>query len=666
MTHIHLSTKKITIATLLLLLIGFTSYAQTIKRVKPTWWFGESGAANFNNYRGTTQMLNENMTVPTAFHQGSSVKPYASLLAEYRPGKVIGGILNVAFDNRGGTFDAVVAPCNCPANLSTKLSYITIEPSLRIAPFASAFYVFAGPTIAVNLSKEFTYLQEKQTEVHADYSDIRKTMFGAQAGLGIDIPLSAKASPAQMTLSPFAAFQTDLFDQPRTIETWAIYTIRAGVALKFGSKKIAVLAALPSIPKSDTITNTITNTITVNNKAIQFSVRAPKVVPLNRSVKETFPLRNSVFFDMNSSNIPNRYVYLTPSQAIAFKESNLQNAQPDNLNTGRSARQLAVYHNILNIIGDRLRNSPRSAITLVGSSDNNSTEGKLMAENVKEYLVSNFGINSPRITTDGRDKPIIPSEQPGATKDLALLREGDKRVDIMSNSPELLLQVGGVSSGFLKPIQISAVQQDPLDSHVVLSVDGAGDQLKVWSVDITDEQGTVQHYGPYITDQASIPGKTILGTNHQGNYKVVMTGETKTGQIIMKESTVSLIKMDDPKQEGLRYSILFDFDKYKTIDSYTKFLTEIVTPLIPNNGTVIIHGHTDIIGDEKYNHTLSHNRANETQQIIEKALTTTGKKGVMFEVIGYGKDAAMAPFDNNLPEERFYNRTVIIDIIPSK
>jgi outer membrane protein OmpA-like peptidoglycan-associated protein len=404
----------------------------------------------------------------------------------------------------------------------------------------------------------------------------------------------------------------------------------------------------------------------VYKRQVQFSVRAPKVVPLNRQVKETFPLRNSVFFDMGSSNVPSRYVYLTPSQAMAFKEANLQNTQPDNLNNGRSARQLAVYHNVLNIVGDRLRNNPSSAITLVGSSDNNPTEGKLMAENIKEYLVSNFGINSTRITTEGRDKPMIPSEQPGATKDLALLREGDRRVDIMSNSPELLLQVGGVSSGFLNPVQISAVQQDPLDSHVILNADGAADQLKVWSVDVTDEQGAVQHYGPYTEDQASIPGKTILGTNQQGNYKVVMTGETKTGQIIMKESSVSLMKMDDVKQEGLRYSILFDFDKSKTIDSYAKFLTDVVTPLIPENSTVIIHGHTDIIGDEKYNHTLSHNRAMEAQQIIQKALAVAGKKGVKFEVLGYGEDASMSPFENNLPEERFYNRSVIIDIIPGK
>ncbi len=43
-----------------------------------------------------------------------------------------------------------------------------------------------------------------------------------------------------------------------------------------------------------------------------------------------------------------------------------------------------------------------------------------------------------------------------------------------------------------------------------------------------------------------------------------------------------------------------------------------------------------------------------------------GKKGIKFEIFGFGEDAGMAPFENNLPEERFYNRTVIIDIIPAK
>jgi outer membrane protein OmpA-like peptidoglycan-associated protein len=246
------------------------------------------------------------------------------------------------------------------------------------------------------------------------------------------------------------------------------------------------------------------------------------------------------------------------------------------------------------------------------------------------------------------------------------LREGDRRVDIISTSPGLLLQVGGTTSMFLKPVQIKAVQQDPLDSHVIFNAEGAGELLTSWMVNITDEQGTVQHYGPYTTNKASVPGKTILKGNTQGNYKVVMLGQTKSGQTVSKESSVSLVKTAVQGQEGLRYSILFDFDKSKSIAAYDKFLTDVVTPLIPENSTVIIHGHTDIIGDEKYNHTLSHERASGAQRILEKAIAAKGTKGVSFETFGYGEETNAAPFENGLPEERFYNRTVIIDIVRGK
>lgn len=643
------------------MLVAITVTAQQPKRVQPVWWFGESVAANMNFYRGTTQMLNSSVSVPTAFHEGSSVRPYASLLTEYRPGRVWGGMLNVAFDNRGGTFDQVMAPCNCPADLSTNLSTIAIEPSLRIAPFASAFYVFAGPTLGINISKSFTYEQEKQPVVRGDWSDIRKTVLSAQAGLGIDVPISARTSPTQWTLSPFASFQTDLGQSPRTVESWAGHTIRAGIALKFGTSR----KAIPVTPIADTSGYTKIPVV-VPAKDVQFSVRAPKLVPLQRNVKETFALRNSVFFDMESSAIPNRYVTLSKTQAVSFKEELLQQSQPNDLSNGRSYRQLAVYYNILNIMGDRLRTHPQSTIALSGASDKNPAEGKEMAENVKKYLVTVFGIDGSRITTEGRDKPVIPSEQPGATKDLALLREGDRRVDIVSTSPELLMQVGGSTSPFLRPVQIAAVQQDPLDSHVIFNADGADTLLKSWNVQITDEQGTIQRYGPYTQSQASVPGKTILGSNTQGNYKILMLGETKSGLPVQKESFVSLMKADNPKQEGLRYSVLFDFDKSKTILAYEKFLTDVVTPLIPDNGTVIIHGHTDIIGDEKYNNTLSQERALSTQQIIERALAKTTKKGIRFETYGFGEDENMAPFENNRPEKRFYNRTVIIDIVPDK
>jgi outer membrane protein OmpA-like peptidoglycan-associated protein len=656
MLPFHSIKQKAPLLSLVLICAGLAVNAQTVKRTQPTWWFGESGAANLNYYRGTTQMLNNSVTVPTAFHKGDGVKPYFSLLTEYRPNRTLGGMLNIAYDNRGGKFDGVTAPCNCAADLTTNISYVTIEPSLRLAPFSSAFYIYAGPTVSFNVNRSFKYQQEKQADKTGDWSNINKTVFSAQAGAGIDLMLSKPANPTQVSLSPFVSFLTDLGQAPRADQSWSFYTVRAGLAMKIGSHK----------RKATAVPGTSGEPIAAAEQKINFSVRAPRLISPERQVKETFPLRNSVFFDMGSVEIPSRYVLLNNAQARAFREEQLQESQPDNLSTGRSSRQLAVYYNIVNILGDRLRSNPQSSISLSGASDKNPVEGKVMAEKIKTYLVTVFGIAASRITTEGRDKPVIPSEQPDATRDLPLLREGDRRVDIVSTSPELLMQVGGSTSPFLRPVQIKAIQADPMDSHVIFNAVGASDLLKSWSIEITDEKGVVQHFGPYTKDQASVPGKTILGNNTQGNYKIVMTGESRSGKMIREESSVSLLKAGDDRQEGLRYSILFDFDRSKSISAYESFLADVVVPLIPENGTVIIHGHTDIIGDEHYNVTLSQDRAAGAKQIMEAALLKAGKKGVRFETYGFGEDTGMAPFENKFPEERFYNRTVIIDIVSHK
>ena len=645
---------------LLLGIVGMAGHAQQVVRPQPKWWFGFSGAANFNFYRGTTQMLDKDFSVPTAFHKGHGVRPYGSLLTEYRPNKVWGGMLNVAYDGRGGKFNGVTAPCNCAASLSTNISYIAVEPSLRLAPFSSAFYIFIGPTVSFNLAKSYHYTQQKQPDTKGTWSDIHGVVLSGQAGAGIDIPISAKTKPNQATLSPFASFQTDIGHDPRSEGGWSFYTIRAGIALKFGTTGKASPAKAVQEPVA------APPVAVVADKDVDFTVRAPKAIPGSRRVKETFALRNSVFFNMGSTEIPNRYVMLSPAVAATFKERQLQDAQPNDLSSGRSGRQMAVYHNILNILGDRMRSNPSSTIVLTGASDKNPVEGRVLAENVKAYLVSVYGIEPARITTVGRDKPVIPSEQPGVVRDLALLREGDRRVDIASNSPGMLMQVGGAGQGMLRPVEISAIQEDPMDSKVLFNVGGASKALQSWSVEVTDDKGHMQHYGPYTGDQAAISGKTILDGRSEGNYKIVMTGLTSSGHSIRKESSVSLVKREDPLQTGLRYSILFDFDRSKTIDAYEKFLTEVVTPLIPDNGTVIIHGHTDIIGEDAYNMSLSRDRANGAQRIIERALARSGKKGVSFQTYGFGEDAATAPFENGLPEERFYNRTVIIDIIAAK
>lgn len=632
--------------------------AQVTQFTKPSWWFGGAGGANFNFYNGSTHNLNAGFTPPVVFHNGKGVGLFVAPLVEFhRPGSRWGGMMQVGYDSRKGSFDQQTTPCDCPADLATDLRYITVEPSLRFAPFKSNFYLFGGPRLAFNVAKSFTYElginpelpeQAPTPDVKGDFSNVNKSLLSMQIGAGYDIPLSSQFKQTQAVLSPFVSFQPYFGQSPRSTETWTMTTLRAGVALKFGRGR------------------KITAEDVVSGSQVQLSVVSPKNIPGERRVRETFPLRNYVFFNIGSTEIPDRYVMLRKEQVKDFKENQLEVITPKEL-SGRSGRGMTVYYNVLNILGDRMGKNPSATITLVGSSEKGPADGKAMAESVKRYLVGIFGIDASRMHTEGRDKPKIPSEQPGGTLELGLLREGDRRVSIESSSPALLMEFQSGPDAPLKPVEIATMQEAPLDSYVSFNVADEKEELASWSLEIRDEKGTVQNFGPYTQEKVSIPGKSILGTRPEGDYKVTMIGQTKDGKTVEKQTTTHMALWTPPKdEEGMRFSVIYEFNESKAINMYEKYLTDTVTPKIPKNGTVIIHGHTDIIGDEANNQKLSLARANDVRKIIENSLSKSGRSDVKFEIHGFGEDQKLSPFENKYPEERSYNRTVIIDIVPRK
>jgi outer membrane protein OmpA-like peptidoglycan-associated protein len=659
--------KNLILSLLILMGILATVQAQDTLYTKPSWWFGAAAGANFNFYRGSTQELNLDVTVPTAFHNGSGVGLYiAPLLEFHRPDKILGFMLQVGYDSRRGKFDQVTIPCNCPADLSTGLSYISIEPSLRLAPFKSNFYLYGGPRLAFSSGKSFTYKvglnpdipdQLAEPDVKGDFSKVYKSMITMQIGAGFDIPLSSQDKARQSVLSPFVSFQPYFNQDPRSIETWNLTTVRVGVALKFGrGHKIAAAVIAPAAVV----------VVAVAEPEVKFSIYSPTNIPVERRVRETFPIRNYVFFDLGSTEIPDRYVLITKDQVKAFREDRLETFTPKHL-SGRSDRQMTVYYNVLNIVGDRMGRNPSAVVRLAGASMEGIPDGLAMAESVKRYLVSVFGIDASRINTEGRIKPSIPSEQPGGTKELVLLREGDHRVSIWSESPAMMQEYQTGPDAPLKPVEIVGVQEAPLDSYVTFNAEGAKDAFSSWSLEVRDENGSLQKFGPYTQEKVSVPGKSILGSRPSGDFKVTMVGKTKSGKTIKTEARVHMVLWTPPtNEEAMRFSIIFEFNESKAIGVYDNYLTNIVTPKIPQNGTVIIHGHTDVIGDEANNMVLSLARANEVKGIIESALSKAGRSDVKFEVYGFGEDQSLAPFANGTPEERFYNRTVIIDIIPPK
>lgn len=104
--------------------------------------------------------------------------------------------------------------------------------------------------------------------------------------------------------------------------------------------------------------------------------------------------------------------------------------------------------------------------------------------------------------------------------------------------------------------------------------------------------------------------------------------------------------------------INFDFDKSDIKPEFVPVLDEAVKILKENSDIkVIIEGHTDWTGTEKYNLGLSERRAASVcNYLVEKGISQN-----ILEPIGYGEDNPIA--DNHTPEGRSMNRRVVFNIL---
>ncbi|MGE3800606.1 MAG: outer membrane beta-barrel protein [Candidatus Kapaibacterium sp.] len=622
-----------------------------------SWWFGVYGGVNYSTFSG--ELRNFGSIPGSSFTEGSGLGPTFGGLFEYNPGKLLGFTMMVGYDGRPVGFDSAVTPVSETASvtegLSTSLSYLSVEPSLRLNLGNRFFHLLLGPTFNFNLGKgsEYTTVDTNgaANTTTSDLVGVRGFAIGAQGGVGYDIPLTSSESSTQILLTPFAQFHLgfqNLLENPanevnRNLD-YTINTIRAGIQLKFGAR-----------PTSPVITDANGNPI-----AYDFRVNAPTVVAESRRVEETFPLRNYIFFDPGSTALPSRYKKLSSAQAGSFREEQLLNHESNpNPGTGvkqRSQRQMEVYYNALNVFGDRMKRNPSARITLTGSANGDAAKGKEMAENVKSYLVSTFGLDASRITTKGSDMPPHKSGSGGSSgEDKALIDAENWRVELDAEPPSILM-----------PVEIVTLEEEPIGNDVIFKFN-SDDRVESASVAITERDGTVKTFGPYRGDQdVRIDANELLGgTEREGRYTAKTVYVLKDGGTFESQSReFRLVRADpDEQQTGVRYSILFEFDKSKTVTTYEQFLRETVAPAIPNGSNVIIHGHTDVIGKPEYNNELSDSRVDEARRILTDALTKLGRK-VTFDSYGFGEDEKRAPFGNGQPEQRYYNRTVVIEIVP--
>lgn len=370
--------KKIGLLIIGLLIMGTILSAQdTTKYTKPSWYFGAAIGANFNFYRGSTQTINSTLISYPAFHNGTGVGLYLAPLVEFhKPDSRFGGMLQIGYDNRKGKFDQVTTPCDCPADLKANVSYLTIEPSFRVQPFKGNFYVYAGPRIALDLSKSFKYDKGASAdgtipadpELKGDFSNVRSSVFSMQIGAGYDIPLSSQDHKTQYVISPFVAVHPYFGQNPRSIETWNVTTVRAGVVIKFGKgHKKDVVQYIPDKP------------VVVKPPVIV-------VVPIVAEVPKPIPV------------VVVAPVEITMNYALYYKfdESNLDNATIKDLDELVSSLKA----------DSTLKVSIKSYADSRGTVDYNISLSQRRGKAVTDYMI-NKGINSNRIYSQGLGKTII-------------------------------------------------------------------------------------------------------------------------------------------------------------------------------------------------------------------------------------------------------------------
>jgi outer membrane protein OmpA-like peptidoglycan-associated protein len=355
------------------------------------------------------------------------------------------------------------------------------------------------------------------------------------------------------------------------------------------------------------------------------------------------PLLNYIFFEENSSELPERYIRLSPSETSRFEIDSLY-------------RETTIdkYHNILNIIGKRMREHPNTKITLVGCNsginleENNIALSKKRAEAVKEYLVNVWSISPDRIIVKERNLPekaSTPIYEPDKIAE-------NRRVEIYSDEEEILKSV------FIEKIDRTATPPIARFKPSVNSEAG----LKSWEVEAWQNSApdnkfvrTGDTLVPQFIDWKMEQYQKIIPQSPEPIYYSLRLVDVKNNDTIITQKTlpVEVLTISKKRIERIgdtgieKFSLsFFDFDKADIIGDNLKII-EFISSRIKPESEIEIKGYTDRTGDEAYNQKLSERRAIATRNALKRS-----------DALAKGIGEQELLYDNDLPEGRFYCRTV--------
>jgi outer membrane protein OmpA-like peptidoglycan-associated protein len=525
------------------------------------------------------------------------------------------------------------------------LEYISLELGVRSKPFdfipvSLQIVADAGNPI---VNTEYTNKESisNQGVFYPDGKKSRLTSEGsitdAGTAIGATVSLIGEILVSRnWYITPQVSYRKSL-NSVVSSHDWDMDIVRAGIGIMYHfdrSEPILDKKIEEELPQ-DTIPEQLEIPIIEDEPLIRyFSVDPVKLQ--ETTITQTYPLLPYIFFDVSSAELKKQYT----NYYIDFSEQ----ALPKNT--------LYIYYNTLNIIGSRMKSNPSSVITLKGFTDGSEGGNGLAikrAESVKKYLTDIWRIDGGRIKTESGNLPPLPTNTLYAEA-----FEENRRVEIYTDDMALLSPV----------IHSKFIEYRPL--HKSFSFDIIpNDESKIVKSDLE-----IQYGNDNIVEIGNIEDITSIEIELDDD---VLSEINSSGKEIADLNAILAVSDDDGKEEILRKSIeldlktndfeigrlnliVFDFDRSDITPINKAMIEDFIINTISNNSIVEITGSTDRLGEKQYNQTLSEKRAESVSEFISKI----SPKAKIVKVQGKGDSELL--YDNDLPEGRFYCRTVLIEV----